>query len=158
MSIEQLGSLGELIAAVATVITLAYLAFQIRQGARTIRATSTTAHVAALGDLTLTLGKSQELSELYFRGLASIDNVPPEQRNQFDMLVSAFLLQLQREYLLQEEGVVHNELAEWNRATLTWLASQSGFRDYWQSWKNTHPPAFQVYVNREISKADKASS
>ncbi len=156
MTIEQLGSLGELIAAIATVITLAYLAFQIRQGARTIRATSTTAHVAALGELTLALGRSQELSELYFRGLASSDNVPPEKRNQFDMLVSAFLLQVQREFLLQEEGVVHAELSEWNSASMSFLASQDGFHDYWQSWGQTHPPAFREYVDKEISKAGAA--
>ena len=34
MTIQELGSLGELIAAIATVITLAYLALQIRQSAK----------------------------------------------------------------------------------------------------------------------------
>ena len=37
MSIQDLGSIGELIAALATVATLAYLAVQIRQNTRALR-------------------------------------------------------------------------------------------------------------------------
>ncbi len=37
MTIQDLGSLGELIAAVATVATLVYLALQIRQNTHTLR-------------------------------------------------------------------------------------------------------------------------
>ena len=37
MTIDQLGSLGEIIAAVATLATLAYLAAQIRQSTRATR-------------------------------------------------------------------------------------------------------------------------
>lgn len=38
MSIQELGSIGELLAAIATILTLIYLAMQIRQGARATKA------------------------------------------------------------------------------------------------------------------------
>ena len=37
MTIQDLGSLGELIAALATVLTLGYLALQLRQNAKALR-------------------------------------------------------------------------------------------------------------------------
>ena len=38
MPIQELGSIGELIAAVATIFTLVYLAFQINQNTRAVKA------------------------------------------------------------------------------------------------------------------------
>ena len=38
MSIQELGSVGEVVAAIATLVTLAYLAFQIRQNTKVARA------------------------------------------------------------------------------------------------------------------------
>ena len=40
MNIQDLGSIGELIAAIATVATLAYLAYQIRQNTKTVTAST----------------------------------------------------------------------------------------------------------------------
>ena len=40
MTIQDLGSLGELIAAVATIATLVYLAMQIRQNTKQVRAST----------------------------------------------------------------------------------------------------------------------
>ena len=45
MTIQDLGSIGELVAAIATIATLAYLAIQIRQNTHTVRAAATTAHI-----------------------------------------------------------------------------------------------------------------
>ena len=38
MPIQEVGSIGELIAAIATIITLVYLAFQIHQNTRAVKA------------------------------------------------------------------------------------------------------------------------
>ena len=48
MTIQDFGSIGELVAAIATVATLFYLAMQIRQGTRATRAASNQARATAL--------------------------------------------------------------------------------------------------------------
>ena len=77
MTIQDLGSIGELIAAIATVATLAYLAVQIRQNTISNR----DANVQATHDMILRLNMSAldpGLADLLIRGCqdrASLDSV-----------------------------------------------------------------------------------
>jgi len=150
MTIQDLGSIGELIAAIATIATLAYLAVQIRQNTHTVRATATTAHIESVGAFSRTLGQSQELSDLYFAGLSGEDGLTESQQRQFQMLMSGFLLVIQQAYLLDEEGVVHQEIRDYHSKTLGWLAVQPGFGAFWAAWGKTFPPGFRNYVEAKL--------
>lgn len=110
MTIQDLGSPGELVAAVATIATLAYLAVQIRQNTDTVRAASTTAHIESVSGFSLLLGQSPELSDLYFAGLSGETELDESQQRQFQMLLGGFLLAIRHAFLLDEESVAHPEI------------------------------------------------
>ncbi len=64
MTIQDLGSLGELIAAVATVATLVYLALQIRQNTRVLRHAAERATVEDANNWRSYLIQHPEVAEL----------------------------------------------------------------------------------------------
>lgn len=152
ITIQDLGSIGELIAAIATIATLAYLAIQIRQNTHTVRAAATTAHTESLSVFSQLLGQSQELTDLYFAGLSGEDSLSASQERQFQMLLSGFLMAIQQAYLLDEEGIVHPEIKAYHAQTLDWLVEQPGFTPFWVAWGKTFPPSFSSYIEGKLKQ------
>jgi hypothetical protein len=150
MTIQDLGSIGELVAAIATIATLAYLAIQIRQNTHTVRAAATTAHIESVSVFSRLLGQSQELSDLYFAGLSGKGSLNESQERQFQMLMSGFLLAIQQAYLLDEEGIVHPEIRAYHAGTVDWLVLQPGFSPFWSAWRETFPPNFRGYIDAKL--------
>lgn len=150
LTIQDLGSIGELIAAIATIATLAYLAIQIRQNTHTVRAAATTAHTESVSEFSQLLGQSQELSDLYFAGLTGEHDLSKSQQRQFQMLLSGFLMAIQQAYLLDEEGIAHPEIKAYHSQTIDWLVAQPGFAPFWTAWGKTFPPGFRNYIDGKI--------
>ena len=83
MTIQDLGSLGELIAAVATVSTLVYLAIQLKQNTRALR--SQTFQQSSM-DMSLTanaISSDGELARIVVKASDSLDYLSPEERIRF---------------------------------------------------------------------------
>ena len=87
MSIQDLGSIGELIAAVATVATLAYLAVQIRQSAKATRQAAVHYNIESGLAVRLELVRDPEVAALYLKGLADHQSLCREDRLRFNMLM-----------------------------------------------------------------------
>ena len=68
MTLQDLGSIGELVAAIATVITLWYLAMQIRHGAQLVRHTQSQEFVRWRTDLLAPLVMDKETTALWLKG------------------------------------------------------------------------------------------
>jgi len=75
MTIQDLGSIGELVAALATVATLIYLAAQIRQNTRAMKASS----VSTLHDVQLLTRDNDRYNALVLKSLRN-EKIPPEDR------------------------------------------------------------------------------
>ena len=86
MTIQELGSLGELIAAIATVVTLIYLATQIRHNHRAL-ADSTSGAISELySSINARLSSDGEFAEIFVRGrkdLGALDVVEVERFRAF---------------------------------------------------------------------------
>jgi hypothetical protein len=85
VSLQDLGSIGELIAAIATVVTLVYLAIQIRHNSRAMDRSNEFAQASSIHDITLLfnelnwrLASDGELADIYTRALAGEDLTPAE--------------------------------------------------------------------------------
>ena len=87
MSIQDLGSIGELIAAIAIVITLAYLAVQIRQSAKATRQAAFHSAVESGLALRLELIREPEIVALYLKGLSDHRSLSREDLLRFNMLM-----------------------------------------------------------------------
>jgi len=85
VSLQDLGSIGELIAAIATVATLVYLAIQIKHSARAQNRSNEFAQAGSIHDITTLFNEMNwrlagdgELADIYTRALAGGDLTPTE--------------------------------------------------------------------------------
>lgn len=86
MTIQDLGSLGELVAALATIVTLAYLALQIR-GANQATLLSTVQHsYDSLNGFCDTILQSSELASIVLRGRKAYTDLDEIERIRFGHL------------------------------------------------------------------------
>jgi hypothetical protein len=147
MTIDELGSAGEIVAAIATVATLAYLATQIRHSSRVALASTAAAHAERLNSVSLLLGQSPELAKLYFDGLAGKALSEAETR-QFEMLLGSYVTSMHQSYSLGRHGLLDPEFSTHRDSQLEWLVSQPGFQLFWAVWGESQPPEFAARVAR----------
>ena len=91
MTIQDLGSLGELMAAIATVATLVYLAIQLKQNTRALR--SQTFQQSSM-DMSLTanaISSDGELGKIVVKASDSLDDLSPEARIRFLFWIINFI-------------------------------------------------------------------
>lgn len=162
MTIQDLGSIGELIAAVATLVTLAYLALQIRQNtiqlqnnARDARASATTSYAQVETTLTLQIGLSPVTASIWFKGMADLESLTPQEQDQFTLLMGAYLNHIRQSFYLNEEGVLAPDLWQLTEGVLRSFALQPGFRSFWNRWDEQFSDRFGEHL-RTIVDAENA--
>ena len=146
MTIDQIGSIGELIAAIATVATLVYLSMQLRQNTAAVRGSGTASHTDSQNAWSTLLLQDADLNDLYWRGLADRDALDERERRRFDGLLGMQLTHVQQTLRLHREGVIDPVTWTSNRSTLTWLMSEPGFQSHWNSWGELYDQDFSRMV------------
>lgn len=149
MTIQDLGSVGELLAAVATVVTLGYLAVQLRQNTATARAGTRASHTQAVHAVNALLVQEQE-SYLFWTGLA--DELEQDKVSRFDALLSMLVQNHEQSWQFHKDGVVDDATWAGQSASLEWYANEPGFRRWWSTWGDQMNPNFANLVNQVISK------
>jgi hypothetical protein len=89
MSIQELGSLGELIAAIATVATLIYLAIQINQNTRAVKASVLEATGSRSMDLAKFVANDSELSRILMTAMTTKTELEEVDRFRLQLLFHA---------------------------------------------------------------------
>ncbi len=155
MSIQDLGSVGELVAAIATIVTLGYLALQLRQNTLAVRAGSSMSNMTENNAVTALIAQDPDTCELYFAGLEGTRDLADEERRRFEMLVAMWMMVLQQTRVLEADGFYDPDLAEGRRAQLAWITQQPGFRTYWDRWGPMNPPGFRGEVEALMATASR---
>ena len=86
MSIQDLGSIGELVAAIVVVITLVFLTLQMRQNTQAVKNSSALAGLQFWTDFLRPIAHDSELADLYARGMQSFVSLRPDDRVRFDLV------------------------------------------------------------------------
>ena len=87
MTIDELGSVGELVGAIATVATLLYLALQIRQSTVATLQTALYQAIESGSHVRLEFVQNPDAAGLYLRGVRDPDSLSPEDALRFNMLI-----------------------------------------------------------------------
>ncbi len=153
MTIQDLGSLGELVAAIATVVTLAYLALQIRANTKAIQSESRGRISSQFQGFAAMLGGSKEVASIFTRGLADFDSLDSEEQIQFAFLFSMLVNQTHDSHYQYRLGVTDRESMEANTKSTLRMLQTPGGRAYWQAYSSSFGVKFQEFVNDEIKKA-----
>jgi hypothetical protein len=149
MTIQDLGSIGELIAAVATVATLIYLAAQIRQNTSTMK----TSALNSLHDLQRLTRDNGRYNGLVLKSLRKEDLTPEERLHmveRFFTIVRAF----EGIWLQHQFGAVTRDQFDQHLDMLRWAFNHESARRMWAQLAPTFDPGFCDVVKSEVLNPD----
>ena len=150
VTIEQLGSIGELVGAVATVATLAYLAVQIRANTRMMRSQSLHRGHELSAQLALTLGQDRELSGLFNRGVSDYDALEPDEKTQFTFLLSQFISNLENSYNDVSAGLKERASFERDWEGTRIVLATAGGRAVWKRHRHGYPADLRSLLDERL--------
>ena len=150
MTIQDFGSIGELVAAVATIATLAYLATQIRQNTRAIRATSHQAATDSFNALNTLIAHDPALARIYRVGSDGLARLTEDERVQFNFLFLAAFRVFETIYYQSKVGTLEEQLFAVERNSVGFLLRSSGGREWWEENEFAFSPEFFEHVEQQI--------
>ena len=153
MTIQDLGSIGELVAAIATLATLIYLAAQIRQNTRAVEASALHDFLdnwrrTAVQD---TL-RDPELQDLFNRGMADFDGLTDKEKGRWHLYVIQFTTQAQIAMELHERGFLPDrERVVWIDFVTSVLRTPGGL-SFWEQAKHILTPSLIETLSRRLEE------
>jgi hypothetical protein len=152
VTIEQLGSIGEVVGALATVATLLYLAVQIRQNTITVRSAATSSYVQGINTVSNLLASHPELCDLYFKGLEDPSSLTDSEKRRFVIVLGTFVMHLEQADQMESAGTLPPDLADQYGTQLDWLACQPGFLLWRELWGDTLPAGFAKKIEEAVAR------
>lgn len=145
MTIEQLGSIGEIVGAVGVVLSLIYLAVQIRRNESTTRAGTTQALLSTSTVMLYEMSESQ--STWLVRGMAG-EELSPEEKVRKDFYFYALFSHFNNAYHQNFVGKLDAEIWEMfdSRATRN-VSSMPDFDEWWDAFRSNFTKSFQDYID-----------
>jgi len=157
VTIQDWGSIGELIAAVATVVTLIYLALQIRANTTALRMEARRAESQS-GDVYMSaIIGSPEVARLFNKGLADPQTLSPEDVTRFSFLLGRFIGAEASAFDEVHIGFASGDTLDRRRQTLSRFLLLPGGRWFWERFAGDYPPDFRSYVDQIIRDAESAA-
>ena len=148
MTIQDLGSMGELIAAIATVATLIYLAKQLQANTKATQASNwheITRDYARTNEI-LTI--HAEIGEIWREGLKNYPNLPKGENERFATIIANQGLQFQALYAQYQNGQLEEETYTAYLRFFCSLIAQEGGQHWWEE------SARPVYVPSMVAAVD----
>ena len=152
MTIEALGSIGELVAAVATIATLFYLALQIRASTTVARAEAQRGAQSGGVAAQLAIAQDPELAALFLKGLAKYPNLEPADAARFSLLLPSLLngaMLITRDAQL---GLADHDDLQISGALIKRFLSTPGGRAWFDDNASVLPKPFADFVHEEIGR------
>ena len=104
MSLEDLGSIGEVLGGLAVLVSLVYLALQIRQNTTSVRAAASASVAESLSRVTEILSVEPELGRIWTQGLADYDSLDSDARTRFTNIFLTYMRRLENAFYQQSRG------------------------------------------------------
>jgi hypothetical protein len=149
VTIQDLGSIGELVAAIATVATLVYLALQISQNTRALRAGSSRETSAAMIEWLHVLHRPGVRRAMAI-GLRAYPNMSADDKGHFAYAFDSHVNTVTTVFALHRGGLLDQEHFE---ATLVGLAchlTTPGGNAYWQDTKGFLLPDMVRVIDQRV--------
>lgn len=147
MSIQDLGSIGELIAALATIGTLIYLAIQIKANTNSMATASRQAVANEFRDFNRL---NLEYPHEWVLGLNSYPEIEFESRTRFASIFHDLLLFFQSAQALFESGNLDEGTYYGYLTFLATCIRTPGGRSFWEEWRTTYTPEMVAAIDNRI--------
>ena len=146
MTIQDLGSLGELIAAIATVATLIYLALQIRQNTRATQTSSFHAIYDSMNHVNIAVIQNDELTRVWLAGAEDRGALNPVELHKFDFMLLSYFHVFETLHYQGRVGTGDRELVHAEERSLRSILAMPGARDWWSANPYAFGPEFRSYI------------
>ena len=150
MTIQDLGSLGELIAAVATVATLVYLAIQLKQNTSALK--SQTFQQSSM-DMSLTansVSSDRELAKIIIKAENGIASLSSDEKLRFHFWMLVAVRRFEAIYIQALYGSIEKDRIEGFETSILSLLSNVG-NEWWNLTKSAFSNDFIGYVDGNIN-------
>jgi len=144
MTIEQLGSLGEIIAAIATLATLGYLALQIRLNAKSVQGAIAQgvieSEIAAAALIT-------QHANIYRRGNANYSDLDDDERTVYEEIVFIEIAQVWNGFTRHQSGLMNETVFKAFCVGWANYMERPGFRLVWETARAEFPEDFCLHFD-----------
>jgi hypothetical protein len=152
MTIQDVGSIGELIGAIATVATLVYLASQIRTNTSVVQSAAAQSVHENFADWYRMLAADAELSQVITDGLREYASLSEGTKARFISTMMVFLSCCQDAHLKFREGSLSQDLwSGWEQVMMNLVHSPGG-RGFWEERAYLFGDVFRAHVEDDIMK------
>lgn len=152
MTIQDLGSLGELVAAIATVITLIYLSTQLRQSTDLAQGT---AQRDLMNSFQENLDRVGRIPDIWQRGLHEFSSMSGEDKLRFQMAFNPFVNHLEQTLRMLSRGLETQDNVDVYGDICLALIQEPGGREIWDRTRPLFFPMSRAYIDRRLE--DEAS-
>jgi hypothetical protein len=146
MSIQDLGSLGELVGAVAVVLSLIYLATQIRQNTQATRAASYEDVAQGVRAFMALIANDEGVADIYLRGAATSDQLAPLEQVRFEMLLGHFFANFDMAVDLYRRRMIDDKMMIPYSRFAESLLAQAGVAEYWESSRHFFSDDLRTHI------------
>jgi hypothetical protein len=150
VTIEQVGSLGEIIGAVATVATLVYLAGQIRQNTSVVRTSNYMQLNSHFAEFTLRVAENGELYDVWNRGQESYGELSAAERARYHSLLSSMFTHFETSQRLWDRRQIDAGLYEEMIENAHKMLATPGPKQWWLESKSWYSPEFQASLDERV--------
>lgn len=148
MSIQDLGSIGEMIAAIATVLTLAYLAIQIGRNTQATHSSAFHAVSDSMNHINIAVAQSPELSRIWLTGAVDRDSLTDAEQHQFDMLLLSYFHVFETMHYQASKGAGDSDLVATEERSIAALFATNGVQQWWANNPYAFGPEFRQYLEK----------
>ena len=150
MTIQDLGSIGELTAAVATIATLIYLARQLRSNTEAVRGEARRGQMESSAAANLTIASDPQIAALFNAGIRDFKGLPPEQSTQFTFLIASMIGSWQVSHEEFASGLTDKETLEDVTIGYLPIIRAPGTRQWWAAYRTRYNASFRDYVDERL--------
>ena len=154
MTIDELGSIGELIAAVATIATLAFLALQIRQSNKAERTNAELELPLKFAEWHARVYAQPELTRIWDVAAEDVEQLDPDEVRLFRWTIADLFLVFEAQYYAYRGGVLSE--ASWlaKRDTVLSLLQNPVLLEQWTSRFTPFSEEFRAEIDAHRGASD----
>ena len=146
MNFSELGALGEFVSSIAVLITLIFLVIQMRQNAKLMRRANARQAMDANSRALVAL-LDEGVSEIFIKGLNSIESLSEVERYRFDNAFANWLYACEGAFLDEREGTFpSDQIVVFKNAVPGYLTTAGG-KQWWEESQTWFSPSFRTDVD-----------
>jgi hypothetical protein len=154
VTIQDWGSVGELVGAAATVATLLYLALQIRANTAALRSDARRSIISDGATFLSSVGANLENTRVFRRGLTEFDDLDADERMQFFLQLSLLLSQTENAFSDFQSGMIDRESLEARLISVRQILATPGGVAWWNTFSPTMGARLREYLRAEVAALD----